>query len=522
MFKDGRGLWWLAGLTLAFLGGNLAAFPDDRGVSKPPQPKVVSKEVELPAPPASLLSNAASPIDLPSALRLGGVQNPEILLARERVVEADAVRQLAAAQILPTINAGGNVDNHTGPLQRAVGAIQKVNRGSLYLGLGANAVGAGTVNIPGLVLSGNISEGIFAALVTRQVVREREFASEAVRNDVLLRVAVGYLELLRAEGHRAVALQTRAEATEVARVTAAFAATGQGRQADADRALTELEQRNADVLQSESEVLTASARLAQSLSLDPATRLHATDGWVVPAPIIPDPIPLPELITIALMRRPELKERQAAIRAALLTLRGARVLPFSPNVVLGYSAGTFGGGSNLVADGILQADGSVIRQPRFDSFAGRQDVDAVVYWSLRNLGVGNLALIRGAESNLRSDRLRELEVLDRVRAEVAAAYARAHARYAQIDTTERAVRSGQLAFEEDLRRTRNREGLPIEVLDSLRLLGRSRLAYLDAILDFDRAQFELYVALGQPPADTLARPVPESLIPASPALPLKP
>jgi hypothetical protein len=50
-------------------------------------------------------------------------------------------------------------------------------------------------------------------------------------------------------------------------------------------------------------------------------------------------------------------------------------------------------------------------------------------------------------------------------------------------------------------------GLPIELLNSLSLLGRSKIGYLDAIVDYNRAQFELYVALGQPPADTLARPV---------------
>ena len=150
---------------------------------------------------------------------------------------------------------------------------------------------------------------------------------------------------------------------------------------------------------------------------------------------------------------------------------------------------------------------------RFDHFAGRQDFDAVLYWTLRNLGAGNVALVRLAESRLRASNYRQIEVLDRVRAEVATAYARVHARYAQIDASQRAVESGAKAFEEDLRRTRGLDGLPIEVLDSLRLLARSRYAYLDAISDYNRAQFELYVALGQPPADTLARPIPASLVP---------
>ena len=50
--------------------------------------------------------------------------------------------------------------------------------------------------------------------------------------------------------------------------------------------------------------------------------------------------------------------------------------------------------------------------------------------------------------------------------------------------------------------------LPIELLNSFRLLARSRCEYLDAIIDFNRAQFELYVAMGQPPVAVLSRPVP--------------
>jgi hypothetical protein len=45
------------------------------------------------------------------------------------------------------------------------------------------------------------------------------------------------------------------------------------------------------------------------------------------------------------------------------------------------------------------------------------------------------------------------------------------------------------------------------LMNSLRLLGEARLAYMDAIMDYNQAQMELYVSLGQPPANTLARPV---------------
>ena len=459
----------------------------------------------------TLLTKDRRPIDLPSALQLGGAQNPQILLARERVVEADALRQLAAAQFLPSLNAGTSFDQHNGVLQQSSGNILKVNRDSLYLGLGASAVGAGTVNIPGLVWSGNVSNVIYANLVSRQVVRQRDFASQAIRNDILLRVANGYLELLRGEERRAITLKNRSEAVEVARITANYAKTGQGRQADADRAATELEQRNNDVLEAENSLATASARLSQLLSLNPAEGLQPTDGWAVPCPIVPDPIPLPELVAIAVTQRPELKERQAAIRAALLQLQASKVLPFSPNVILGYSNGGFGGGSNLATE-------ATPPQPRFSSLSDRQDFDAVVYWSLQNLGVGNIALIRLSQSNLRQDELRGIDVLDRVRAEVVIAYGRTHIRSEQIDVAAHAIEASQRSFEQDLVRIRSGQGLPIEVLDSMRLLGRSRLAYLDAIIEYNRAHFELYVALGEPPADTLARPVPHG-VPTAPNVP---
>ncbi len=440
------------------------------------------------------------PIDLASALRLAGVDNPQIRLARERVREAVALRQLAAAQFLPDLNMGGNFDHHLGPLQQSSGQILKVDRDSLYMGLGAGAVSAGTVPIPGIMWSANVSDVWFGNLVSKQIVRQRGFDSEAVKNDTLLRVASAYLELLRAVGKQAAAQLTRDEAREVARVTKDFAKTGKGRQSDADRAATEYEQRQADVAQAEGDVQIASARLCQLLRLDPAFRLTPMEQHIAPSSLVPEPIPLAELLAIAITQRPELRAHQAAIRAALLELRHQKLLPFSPTVLVGYSWGDFGGGSNLIAE--------TGAQPRFGTFGNREDLDVMMYWSARNLGVGNLASIRFSKSQLRQSELRELETLDRIRAEVAAAQARVLARFAQIEPYEKAIQSSQAAYKQDLQRIVNGEGLPIELEKSLSLLGRSRFAYLDAIVDYNRAQFELYVALGQPPADTLARPVP--------------
>ena len=55
-------------------------------------------------------------------------------------------------------------------------------------------------------------QGIFAYLASRQTVRQREFETIAVRNQVFLQVTWAYSELLRAEGRRAAQIQARDEA----------------------------------------------------------------------------------------------------------------------------------------------------------------------------------------------------------------------------------------------------------------------------------------------------------------------
>ena len=467
------------------------------------------EEVVTPESPPSILDDNVRPLDLNTALRLAGVQNPQLLIARQRVVEAAAVRQLAAAQILPSINLGGNYDNHTGNLQQSNGNILPVNRTALYLGSGAGATAAGTVPVPGVLLEGNIAEASFAFLASRQLVAVREFTALAVRNQTFLETTLAYSELLRAEGKRAISLQVREEAKKLAELTAAYANAGQGRQADAQRAQTELEQRENDIKSAEEAVLVASARLCYVLNVDPSIRLHPTDAFVVPHPVVPDPIPVRELIAIGLLQRPELKARQAAIRQSMLELQGAKLLPFSPTVLIGFSGGAFGGGSNLV-------------RPIFGAFGNRSDFDIFTYWTLKNCGIGNLAIINAAKARLGVSNYQEIAVLDQVRAEVAESYAKTHARFARIGISEKAVRSGTRGLREDLIRIENRVVPAIESVNSINLLARARYAYLDSIIDYDRAQFELYVALGQPPADMLAHPVPTEGVTAPSELPTLP
>jgi outer membrane protein TolC len=538
--------WWLIGLALVSFSTELRAQQTSVPVGpnlvfeqKPsqeeqlPQPRLdLDKSTkrprrteaqilaELPQPAPSILPKEMNAIDLSCALRLAGVDNPDILIARQRVARAQALRFFALTFVLPNINVGGNYDDHNGPLQQSSGNILKVNRQALNFGLGAGAIAAGTVGIPGVWYTLNFADGIFNYLAIRYNLRARQADSLAVRNEMLLRTTTAYMNLVRAESHRSIAVQNQLEAREIARVTAAQADVGAGTQADADRTAAELALRNDDVVRAEQEMLVASARLAQLLNIPPSAQLHAIDGWVVPTEVVPNVIPLHELLFIAINQRPELAARRFEIREALMRVRNQIYLPLSPTVLAGYSTDAFGGGSNLVA---APQGFQGFQQPYFGNFAPRQDVDVIMFWTAQNFGVGNLARVRLARTEQRIAELELVRTLNRVRDEVATAYARTHAHYAQIDIARREIVAATGSLKEDYNRIKNtiQGALGIELLNSFRLLATGRLDYLDAIVEYDKAQFALYVALGQPPTQNLAHEIPANLAPPpKPAPPL--
>jgi outer membrane protein TolC len=61
------------------------------------------------------------------------------------------------------------------------------------------------------------------------------------------------------------------------------------------------------------------------------------------------------------------------------------------------------------------------------------------------------------------------------------------------------LETAEAGYRQDLLRIRGGQGLPIELLDSLQRLVTARQAIVAAVIGYDEAQFQLFVALGQPP-----------------------
>jgi outer membrane protein TolC len=446
-----------------------------------------------PVPPATSVaplvipsSLRTYPIDLAAALRLAEAQNPTIAGVRTTVLEALALQQMARALLVPTLNAGTNYHDHTGNLQRSSGKILALREQSLYFGGGARTLAAESVGVPMVNIASPLTDAIYEPLAARQRVSATRFHVAATFNQVLGDVSVLYLDLLAAQRTLEAQRLSESQTIVIAQYTADYAATGEGRQADADRAQAEWKLRRSEVQDAESGLAIASARLAQRLNLDPALRLEPFAGTLVPIELIDLSYDQEGLIRIALGRRPELGSATAAVNQAEVRVRQEIGRPLLPTVWLGFSGGAFGGGSNLTPNNMGE-------------FKDRTDFDARCWWTLANLGAGNAFLIKRRRAEVNQALAERARVMNRVRDEVSSARAEGMALHNQIFTAERELHTAAAGFEEDRLRARDNIGRPIEVLNSLNLLAEARVNLIRAITQYNQAQFRLWVALGSPP-----------------------
>jgi outer membrane protein TolC len=288
----------------------------------------------------------------------------------------------------------------------------------------------------------------------------------------------------------------------------------------------------------------ATAELARLLRLDPETPLEPVEDFRYPLPLPGEEWaerPLDELVSIALMNRPDLAENRALVQAALERVRAAKYRPFLPNLAVNYAWGDYGGGPNTNPNLILPpltkgGPERVVPQPGFGPsgqihhFAPRTDLDISLFWRLQNLGFGNLAEKREQEALHRQAVLRQIQVQDRVVTQVVQSRDAVESLRERITIARQALFDGAGAPEgpvfQSLRlnfeRIKGGEGRPLEALDSIRGLSDTLEAYGQAITDYESARFHLLIALGLPPDGFLDPkkmpvPCPPPVSPSSPA-----
>jgi hypothetical protein len=157
-----------------------------------------------------------------------------------------------------------------------------------------------------------------------------------------------------------------------------------------------------------------------------------------------------------------------------------------------YLGGVFGGGKN----GFIGDTG------------GREDILLQANWELRNFGLGNLAQIRERRAQLEESLFEVTEVQAITTAEVAESARIAAAKFETLESAQKAVVQVEELYRKLLATSfglisPREEYDALEPLLAIQEINRARNLYLAEVLDFNRAQFELYMAIGEPPLAAL-------------------
>jgi outer membrane protein TolC len=489
----------------------------------PPQPALDAPALD---DVAAALQQSAMPISLPAALQLSVTNNIDIAQAREFVRQGGITLSRARMALLPTFNLGSAYNQHEGNIQKTEGNIITANRDSLFVGGG-----------PSLALS--LGDALFAPLVARQAAVAAQAGSQRVNNETLLAVADAYFNVLR-QRRRLARIEETLDYLAADRASAGRAGSkgllpvvqtiqlvggAEASKAEVERVRVEVLRRQEEKTGALQDFRIAMAELARLVRIDPQVPLWHIEDFRFPLDL-PGAAwadaPLQELVRVALRERPELAENQALIQAAIQRVRNAQFGPLLPNVVLAYNWGDFGGAPDtnppIVIPATKKSPEKIIAQPGFGPsgrilhFAPRTDFDVGLVWKLQNMGLGDLANIRLAQSRLRQAENARLQMGDRVVADVVQVHEAVQGWRQRVTITRQALFDGDgrpngpvfQALRLNFDRIRTVPATrPLEVLDSIRGLNDTLDAYGQAITDYERARFRLLIVLGLPPQELL-------------------
>jgi outer membrane protein TolC len=407
-------------------------------------------------------------VDLPAVLRLADAQNLDVQIARERLVEARANHDSAVAQFFPWLLPGTAYRRHENRVQAVDGTLFDADKQSYTVG------GALTAQI-------DLGDAIYKSLAAKQLVEAAGHALEAQRQDAVLAAAQGYFELAFAQAAVNVAKEAAAISLDYETQVGHAVEIGLAFKGDHLRVRVQTQRNQLALRQAVEQQRTAGARLAQTLHLDPAVELTASDADLVPLTLVNTNAPLNVLVRESFAARPELKQSLALVAAARDSKNGTVYGPLMPSLGAQAFVGGLSGGRNNDTG----------------NFGDQEDYSIGIGWRIGPGGLFDFSRKRAAESRLQGARLTGQKIGDEIGRQVVEAFARLQSSSDQIGTAKQAL----AAAEEGLRLAQTRKefavGVVLEALQAEQDLTRSRLDYFKAVAEFNKAQYALHKALGK-------------------------
>lgn len=445
-------------------------------IERPPLSALIRIEDNL--NPFSFDAKHIEKIDLKEALAAALNQNLDIEDAYAGMRSRKYAYLSAATGFLPSLNAGYSLFGVSGSIpgtlfggsstspssgagnasqqMRLPSSIQLLNAGFTY-----TAYQGGRVT--------------FGTLEQKHRARAARAALKTNVNDTLLNVSKRYYDLLLNEALLAIRTRAVSISQEQLRLNTALEKAGSATGLDVLQSQAQLASDEQNLIDQQNARRQAAIQLAHVLNTSYTLDLESREHHLEKRRLLPESATVEQLLSLAIDRRPELKQyeelRLAAKRA--IVVAGA---PLHPSVALAGSVYGIGTGGSKV-------------DPIYTLNLG-------IKWSLGGLGTTDAMNIQKARWDARQAAIQAKKIFLDVFQEVRSSYNNSLASDKRIDRASLQI----LAAEEELRIARKRMesgiGLNIDVLNAQRDLTQASINKARAVVDFNIAQAQLLHDIG--------------------------
>jgi len=415
------------------------------------------------AGPQPQRGEALQTIDLPTVLRLAGMNNLDLALVREAEYKAKAANDAATLRFFPWLELGANYDKHAGAEQvNPPGTIQEFNTVLLEPAATLNA-------------QLDIGDAIFQKLAARQQRAAAGYGVDAQRNDTAYAASGAYYDLVYAATAEDIARDALRISQDYERQLDRAVAIGMVNRSELLRASVQSQRDQVVLRGAENAVRVAATALATLLHLDASIRLQSAERIVAPVTLVPWDTPMAGLVDGALAARPELKGSAAAINAAEEQRRGAKFGPLIPSLGAQAIYGLQRGGPDNSLGPALSS----------------RDYLVGLNWRLGPGGLLDFSRTEAADSQLRTQQLRDAQLRAAISQQVIDAVNNAHTRFDQIGLAKHSVELAEQSL--TLSRQRREFGVygVLEVIQAQQDLTQARTDYAQALTQYAKAQYAL-------------------------------
>ena len=400
------------------------------------------------------------PIDLKTVLKLAGSSNLDVAEINARYELAVAQQIEAKEWILPTISPGLHLTSFNGFVQTTDGTFLDVDKNSFWAGVNVTA-------------DWDLGNSVYNYLAAMQNVETVGFNQQVQQNKTNVLAIRSYFDLSAAQSKVVTLAKVAQKSADIVTQLELQVAQGITYKSDLLLAKSNLNHVKIEVSKAQSAIQTKSNELLELLNISDNVQLLISDSLLVPVNLV-DTTAIQ--LSTAYEKRPELMACGSRIEELQLARKSQTTGLALPTVNLGLNTGPFGP--------FFSPEGNA-----FSYYVGAK-------WEIP-LGV----LFYGGTKKTFNARIGiEQVTLNRtkniIRREIQDAEMYVKTASIRMKLAEASVGFASEGLEQSMQRQKLGTAIPLEVIRAQEQLMESEIDLIEAVTQYNKAQYSLYIALG--------------------------